>query len=248
MKAILSVHRTRCPKNSTSLAFGVQEVQKRSTPGRQHDAQQNYLRTPVTRLEAAARSTTPSTTPLPAASRWCKAQPPSPLSDNIECKRRAQPSDAKQGATQEDQCGTRQFTKAFSKKGDPNVGSVPDLTAWVEQMLRDEAQLQVPTEAHVPCPKRHTATIPAPAGIPAPTPNTGEAYIRQSDGTPELKRSLNFTASIEENAGREPITMVRSTNPDYVTDQAWKKLHAWVHNWILQRIPEEHQHQSGGGR
>jgi hypothetical protein len=62
--------------------------------------------------------------------------------------------------------------------------------------------------------------IPAPAGMPAPTPNTGEAYIRQSDGTPELKRSLNFTASIEENAGREPepITMVRSTNPDHVND------------------------------
>jgi hypothetical protein len=88
--------------------------------------------------------------------------------------------------------------------------------------------------------------IPAPAGMPAPTPNTGEAYIRQSDGTPELKRSLNFTASIEENAGTEPITVVRSTNPDYVSDQAWKKLQAWVHNWILQRIPEEHQHLVDG--
>jgi hypothetical protein len=87
--------------------------------------------------------------------------------------------------------------------------------------------------------------IPAPAEMPEPTPNTntGEAHIiRQNDGTPELKRSLNFTASVEENAGREPITMVRSTNPDYVTDQVWKKLHVWVHNWVLQRTPEEHQH------
>ena len=84
--------------------------------------------------------------------------------------------------------------------------------------------------------------IPAPAGMPAPTPNTGEAYIRQSDGTPKLKRSLNFTPSIESDAGRESITMVRSTNPKYVTDQVWEELHVWVHNWILQRIPEEHQH------
>ena len=36
--------------------------------------------------------------------------------------------------------------------------------------------------------------------------------------------------------------MVRSTNPKYVTDQVWEELHVWVHNWILQRIPEEHQH------
>jgi hypothetical protein len=61
--------------------------------------------------------------------------------------------------------------------------------------------------------------IPAPAGMPAPTPNTGGAYIRQSDGTPELKRLLNFTPSVEENAGTEPVTVVRSTNPDYVNDQ-----------------------------
>jgi hypothetical protein len=90
--------------------------------------------------------------------------------------------------------------------------------------------------------------IPTPAGMSAPTPNTGEAYIRrQSDGTPELKRSINFTAaSIDEDAGTEPITMVRSANPDYVSDQLWRKLHAWVHNWILQRIPEDHQHLVGG--
>jgi hypothetical protein len=36
--------------------------------------------------------------------------------------------------------------------------------------------------------------------------------------------------------------MVRSTNADYVNDQVWRKLHVWVHKWILQRIPEEHQH------
>jgi hypothetical protein len=89
-------------------------------------------------------------------------------------------------------------------------------------------------EMHIDIP-----AIPAPAGMPAPTPNTGEAYIRQSDGTPKLKRSLNFTPSIESDAGRESITMVRSTNPKYVTDQVWEELHVWVHYWILHRIPED---------
>jgi hypothetical protein len=40
--------------------------------------------------------------------------------------------------------------------------------------------------------------------------------------------------------------VVRSTNPDYVSDQIWKKLHVWVHNWILQRTPEDHQHLVDG--
>jgi hypothetical protein len=43
-----------------------------------------------------------------------------------------------------------------------------------------------------------------------------------------------------------PITAVRSTNPEYIDDQSLKKLHLWVHNWFLQRIPEEHQHLVDG--
>jgi hypothetical protein len=78
----------------------------------------------------------------------------------------------------------------------------------------------------------------------------GLLYIRrQSDGTPELKRSIDFTAASidgDEHAGIEPITMVRPANPDYVSDQIWRKLHVWVHNWILQRIPEDHQHLVDG--
>jgi hypothetical protein len=92
--------------------------------------------------------------------------------------------------------------------------------------------------------------IPAPPGMPAPTPNTGGAcYVRQRDGTPESKRSINFTPSVEEESrqGTEPITMVRSTNPEHVSDQLWRKLHVWVHNWVLQRTaPEEHQHSVDG--
>ena len=80
------------------------------------------------------------------------------------------------------------------------------------------------------------------------TPNTGGAYyVRQRDGTPESKRSINFTPSVEEEQGTEPITMVRSTNPEHVSDQLWRKLHVWVHNWVLQRTaPEEHQHLVDG--
>ena len=45
----------------------------------------------------------------PTASHWWKAQPPSLLSSDFKCKRRAQSSDAQQGATQEDKCGTRRW-------------------------------------------------------------------------------------------------------------------------------------------
>jgi hypothetical protein len=132
-------------------------------------------------------------------------------------------------------------------------GEFGRVQAWLKRTMRD---LEMEREVHGHPPSVIFAdraevyidipAIPAPAGMPAPTPNTGEAYIRrQSDGTPELKRSINFTPSVEE-VGTEPITMVRSTNPDYVSDQLWRKLHMWVHNWILQRIPEDHQHLVDG--
>jgi hypothetical protein len=50
--------------------------------------------------------------------------------------------------------GWTQFAKAFSKKGDATVGTVEDLLAWVKKIITDERTLVVPTEPHIPCPKR----------------------------------------------------------------------------------------------
>jgi hypothetical protein len=57
---------------------------KTSRTGQQLEAQQDWLRTPVTRLEAASRSTTPSTTPLPVTGGK-HSHPPSFLSSNFKC-------------------------------------------------------------------------------------------------------------------------------------------------------------------
>jgi hypothetical protein len=44
-------------------------------------------------------------------------------------------------------------------------------------------------------------TIPAPARMVAPKPGTGEAYIRDVNGTPTPKRSINFTPSVDGRGG-----------------------------------------------
>jgi hypothetical protein len=83
-------------------------------------------------------------------------------------------------------------------------GEFGRVQAWLKRTMRD---LEMEREVHEHPPSVIFAdraelyidipAIPAPAGMPAPTPNTGEAYIRrQSDaGTPELKRSIDFTAA-----------------------------------------------------
>ena len=83
MKAILSAVSTSNPMSKTARHWHKEFKKfKRSTPGRQHDARQNYLRTPVTRLEAAARSTTPSATPLPVTGGKHSRPPSSPATSN----------------------------------------------------------------------------------------------------------------------------------------------------------------------
>ena len=71
----------------------------------------------------------------------------------------------------------------------------------------------------------------------------GEAYIRRTDGTPKLKRSINFTSpSLGGGETAPAVTQVIVANPKYITDEIWNELHEWVHIWFLRRIPEGHQH------
>jgi hypothetical protein len=46
----------------------------------------------------------------------------------------------------------------------------------------------------------------------------------------------------EQQPAATPITSVRQPNPDYIPDTEWEELQVWVHNWFMQRIPEEHTH------
>ena len=70
----------------------------------------------------------------------------------------------------------------------------------------------------------------------------GEAYIRRTDGTPKLKKSINFTSPSLDDAA-PAVTQVIVANLKYITDDEWTtELRAWVHTWFLQRIPDRHQH------
>ena len=75
--------------------------------------------------------------------------------------------------------------------------------------------------------------IPTPVGMDAPDARTGEAYIRRADGTPKLKRSMNFVnIPLVENEEAPPLEQVQIPNPKYTNDEDWEELHVWVHNCV----------------
>jgi hypothetical protein len=89
-------------------------------------------------------------------------------------------------------------------------------------------------------------TVPAidtPAGMAPPNPATGEAYIRDNFGTPRLNRSITFVEiPLDGGAAAPALEEVTIANPKFITNEEWAELHVWVHNWFLQRIPDQHQH------
>ena len=67
----------------------------------------------------------------------------------------------------------------------------------------------------------------------------------QKDGTPALKRTINFTpAASDGNGASVPtiLTRIQVPNEKFIDDEDWFNLKVYVHNFFLQRIPEEHQH------
>jgi hypothetical protein len=51
----------------------------------------------------------------------------------------------------------------------------------------------------------------------------GEAYIRRTDGTSKLKKSINFTSPSLDDAA-PAVTQVIVANPKYITDDDWTEL------------------------
>jgi hypothetical protein len=100
------------------------------------------------------------------------------------------------------------------------------------------------------------ATIDPPAGY-AP-PGDRQSYIEAADGTPALKRTIDFsppgtaaaTGSItparrsrwdqQPPVGRPEFITI--ANPDFIPTATMLKLKIWVHHWVMTRIPEQHQH------
>ena len=124
------------------------------------------------------------------------------------------------------------------------------MTAWLDRSKRDlrmARKIDGNAPSAISKPREDMSisvpAIPTPAGMDEPDANTGEAYIRKSDGTPKLKRSMNFVnIPLNEEEEAQPLEEVQIANPKYISDEDWEDLHIWVHDWFLQRIPEKHQH------
>ena len=88
-------------------------------------------------------------------------------------------------------------------------------------------------------------TVPTPQGFEAPDHTIGQGYIIQKDGTPVIKRTINFTpAASDGNETTVPAVLqsLQVPNEKYIDDDDWLNLKKWVHNYFVQRIPEEHMH------
>jgi hypothetical protein len=105
------------------------------------------------------------------------------------------------------------------------------------------------------------AAIDPPPGYDAP--DSQHSYIIAANGTPSLKRTINFpppdtaTATGAVNPTTQtrwdnPATQTQTQearpefiaipNPDFIPAATMLKLKTWVHHWVLTRIPEQHQH------
>ena len=135
-------------------------------------------------------------------------------------------------------------------KGWLHPGEFGRVGAWLKRAKRDlkmerERKGLAPSAVFEPREEMYK-TVPAidtPAGMVPPNPATGEAYIRDNFGTPRLNRSITFVNIPVDGGGAAPaLEEVIVSNPKYITDEEWAALHVWVHNWFLQRIPDQHQH------
>jgi hypothetical protein len=84
-----------------------------------------------------------------------------------------------------------------------------------------------------------------------------QSYIVAADGTPQLRRHIDFSppdtngANTEQHAAETMLNLQPQTpgtsfitivNPDFIPPATMRKLKIWVHHWILSRIPEQHLH------
>jgi len=84
-------------------------------------------------------------------------------------------------------------------KGWQHPGEFGRVTAWLDRSKRDLRMARnidgnAPSAIFKPREDMFISVpaMPTPAGMDEPDANTGEAYIRKSDGTPKLKGSMNF--------------------------------------------------------
>jgi hypothetical protein len=111
-------------------------------------------------------------------------------------------------------------------KGWLHPGEYGRVAAWLKRSKRDlkmcrkigdnkpSAVFETRAEMYITVP-----AIPTPPGMTAPDAAVGEAYICRTDGTPKLKKSINFTSpSLGDGTATAPaVTQVIIANPKYIT-------------------------------
>ena len=88
---------------------------------------------------------------------------------------------------------------------------------------------------------------------------TSHSYIEAPDGTPTLRRHIDFSPSPDTNGASAALGVAATllnmgtpgtgddnyltvVNPDYIPPPTMRKLKTWVHHRVLTGIPEQHQH------
>jgi hypothetical protein len=103
------------------------------------------------------------------------------------------------------------------------------------------------------------ARIIDPDTIPGyPPQGDNHSYIAAPNGTPALRRHIDFSPPGTNGAstglgvastllnlgtpGTGDANYLTVLNPDYIPPPTMRKIRTWVHHWIIARIPEQHLH------
>jgi hypothetical protein len=154
-------------------------------------------------------------------------------------------------------------------------GEYGRVSAWIRK-IKNDLVLNKDIYGHppsivfeIPAPQYIKVKVIDPTTIPGYDTSwernlSSHSYIEAPDGTPTLRRHIDFsppdintaTANAEADAvntlsgmatprtdgATPPTTYLTVVNPEYIPQPILLKIRRWVHHWILARIPEQHLH------
>jgi hypothetical protein len=88
-------------------------------------------------------------------------------------------------------------------------------------------------------------TIATPVGRDEADPDVGEAWIERPDGTPTIKKTLNFTPSVDlslADTHEPPLAVIQIVNKNYIDDRTWHAMRIFAQNFMKSRMSDGHLH------
>jgi hypothetical protein len=144
-------------------------------------------------------------------------------------------------------------------------GEYGRVSAWIRK-IKNDLVLNKDIYGHPPsivfekpAPQYMKAKIIDPTTMPGDeAPDKSHSYIEAPDGTPTLRRHIDFSPPDTNGAsaalgvaatllnmgtpGTGDDNYLTVVNPDYIPPPTMRKIRVWVHHWIMARIPEQHLH------